>query len=217
MRGINCLCRINIIFEQEYRGISPQNMLAYQNERRENAICFFASEFERKTGRLPSQTIIYKLVAYFEFITLKKSGYLPLGYNYRAMERGPVPLQLYNDREEIQSSLFKFIAHSKSNPEQRKVKALNRPDLDYFSYDETKTMNDLIEIFATSNMSAAIISEASHQSIIAWKKAWQRKPNSLIDPSDTFEEINIKTEDELEPAEEHFLTYSALEGLGINA
>lgn len=177
-------------------------MKAYQKERIENAICFFAYEHFEKTGKYPSQTHIYKYLAFFDFQILEETGEAPLDLDYLAMERGPVPIQLYKKRREIKSDCFCFQETGTNN---FIVKAVKKPDLHYFSEYETEKMKNLIYIFATSYTTASIISDASHKKIKAWAKAWNRKKNSPIDKAETFDDIYKKTEGELTQQEEHFL------------
>ena len=46
-------------------------MGAYQKEKTENAICFFASRHKEKTGKYLFQTSLYKDLALFEIEFLK--------------------------------------------------------------------------------------------------------------------------------------------------
>ncbi len=187
-------------------------MKAYQKERLENLICFFAKEHYKKTKKYPSQTHIYKYLAFFEFRILERTGEAPLDLNFRAMQWGPVPEELYNNRNKIESNLFIFEKQKDNNII---VKALSMPDLDYFSEDEIKEMNSLIFMFAQKWVTSNIMSDSSHQAIKAWKKAWKRNPNSLIDKADTFDGLRLKDEEQLSPEEEHFLVSSALKQLGV--
>ena len=84
-------------------------MLAYRKERVENAICYFACEFTRKTRKYPTQTYIYKLLASFDFQRLTKTGQPAFDLEYRAMENGPVPTEIYNKRYDYHTSLFRFV------------------------------------------------------------------------------------------------------------
>jgi uncharacterized phage-associated protein len=76
-------------------------MLAYRKERIDNAILFFAKEHYKKTKNDLSQTALYKYLAFFEFRYLKKYGEMPLELEYKAWEYGPVPIEIYVNRETI--------------------------------------------------------------------------------------------------------------------
>ncbi len=185
-------------------------MVVYQRERIENAICFFAYEHHKKTKKYLYQTYIYKYLSFFEFDVLKKTGEAPLGLEFIAMERGPVPAQIYNKRNMINSNLYSF---DKQNNGSIIVKAIKEPDLDYFSDYEIKEMHKLIKIYAKEYVNSNTMSYATHKKIRAWIKAWNRNPNSKILKSDTFDNLFSKGEDRLSPEEEHFLISESLESL----
>ena len=185
-------------------------MKAYQKERIENAICFFAREHHKKTRRFPSQTHIYKYLALFEFEILEETGDAPLDLEYVAMEYGPVPIDIYSKRDTLKSDLFSIEKRGKSYF----VKAKKKPNLDYFSEYEIEKMNNLIFIYAQRWVSSGVMSDASHEKIKAWKKAWNRRPNSKIDKADTFDKLAQKDEEHLSPQEERFLISSALGSMG---
>jgi hypothetical protein len=182
-------------------------MKAYQQERLYNAICFFAREHYKRTRSYPWQTQIYKYLAFFDFELLEETGDAPLDLQYLAMEYGPVPQELYEERDNVRSDLFRI----EDRGEGRKVfVSLKQPDLSYFSARETKKMNDLIYIYAAQWVKSWTMSEGSHQKIRAWKKAREKHPNGPIDKADTFIDIGGKAESDLTPAEEHFLIARAL-------
>lgn len=186
-------------------------MSAYSNEKIENAICFFAREHYQHTRRYPTQTHIYKYLAFFDFQLLEETGQAPLDLKYLAMKYGPVPIEVYSKRRKIESELFVF---DETQTGKIYVKTRRAPDLSYFAVREIKKMRDLIFIFASAWTSANIMSESSHQKIGAWVKTWSRRPNSLINKADTFEELQSKSDEELSPQEEHFLIAEALKRAG---
>ncbi len=183
-------------------------MVAYQKERIENAICFFAYEHYKITKKYLYQTYIYKYLSFFEFDVLEGTGESPLSLDFMAMERGPVPIEIYNKRDEIKSNLFSF---DKQNDDKIIVKALKKPDLDYFSDYEIKEMDKLIDIYAKKWVTSRMMSDSSHKKIKAWAKAWKREPNSIIEKSDTFDNLFSKDENQLSPREKHFLISASLE------
>ena len=72
-------------------------------------------------------------------------------------------------------------------------------------------MKRLIEIFADQFVKASHMSEAIHQEIKAWRKAYKKKPNSIIDYDLSFDDdLYTKPETKLSFAEERYLTYKAL-------
>ena len=187
-------------------------MKAYQKERLENVICYFAREHFKKTKWYPSQTILYKYLAFFEFRVLESIGEAPLDLEYLAMKRGPVPIEIYRDRDKLKSELFCF---ENVGANKYVVKALKKANLDYFSEYEREMMSDLIDIFAQRYTSAQIMSDSSHEQIRAWRKAFYgRGENSPIDKADTFEDLDFKLDEELTPQEEHFLISQVLKQTG---
>lgn len=184
-------------------------MIVYQKEKIENAICFFAFEHKKATGQPLYQTFLYKYLAFFDFECLKKTGRPSLGLKYIAMEKGPVPPEIYNKRNSYKTDCFEFRMISQ---EIYIIDPKGKPDLAYFSPNEIVQMRRLIEIFADSYVKSNEISEASHEAIKAWRKAWKKKKNSLIEFEDEFDENPVsKNPSNLTPQEETFLIYKGIE------
>lgn len=183
-------------------------MIAYRKEKRENAICYFATEHKNKTGRFLSQTILYKYLAYLDFISLRDIGRPALEFEYKAMKNGPVPHRLYNMKRNYKSRLVEFISkHDKKFI----IKAKKNANLDYFSKYEIEKMNEMINKYADPNKTEREITDKickdSHREIRAYIVAYGRKKNSIMRYEDTFENIFSKKENELLPQEENFLLY----------
>jgi uncharacterized phage-associated protein len=184
-------------------------MIAYQKEKIENAITFFAARHKKATRKPLSQTFLYKYLAFLDFTSLEETGRPALGLRYKAMERGPVPIGIYSKREDLKTPVFEF---RKVGETQFVVMPKQDPNLDYFSRYEIDLMDRLIEIYADVFVRAGDISEASHQEIRAWKKAWDKQPNSIIDYELTFNNgFLFKQEDQLTLAEENYLIYKGIE------
>lgn len=184
-------------------------MVPYQNEKIESAICYFASEHHKATRKPLTQTYLYKYLALLDFRSLETTGKPVLGLEYMAMERGPVPIKIYRERDQLKSSCFEF---RKIGESVYLVVAKGKPDLDYFSEQEVKEMQRLIEIYADRFVKASDMSEASHQEIKAWKKTWKTKPNSIIDYDLAFDDdLYTKPGGSLSFAEECYLTYKAIQ------
>jgi len=185
-------------------------MIAYQKEKIDNAICFFALRHKEETGKNLSQTFLYKYLALFEFEYLKKYGHPPLGLKYLAMERGPVPIGIYEKRATYSTSCAVF---KKIEEDRFLVIAKGKPDMDYFSSAEIEEMSRLIKIYADQFVRASDISDASHEEIRAWRRIfYDKKPNAPIDYALEFEgDLNEKPSEKLSPAEESYLIFKALE------
>jgi hypothetical protein len=125
-------------------------MLAYRKERIDNILLFFAREHYKKTKKYLSQTALYKYIAFFEFRHLKARGDMPLELQYRAMEHGPVPIDIYDHR--FDHDFFSKVIFEKyklpSGKDAIVVKPNGKFEDDYFSENELEEMNNLVEIFA---------------------------------------------------------------------
>jgi hypothetical protein len=192
-------------------------MLSYRKERIDNAILFFAKKHYQKTKKYLSQTFLYKYLAFFEFRYLKAAGDMPLELTYNAMEHGPVPMEIYGNRDKPG-----YFAKVIFEPFQTKggtgyiVKPNGKFDPDYFADAELEEMNNLIEIFAQQWITASEMSDASHQDIKAWKKTYSRNRNAEIDPIDEFDrDITTVPEDLLHTEELKYLMRRKMTELAV--
>ena len=186
-------------------------MKAYQNERRENIIAYLAKRHRMALGEAPYQTHIYKYLGMFEYRCLRELGYLPLGYTYRAMENGPVPEELYFNRTSLKTEHFEFRSAGEGK---YTVHPVRDADLDYFSEDELEILNKLILQLTRRKRESrtAHFSERSHEEIRAWREAWQRQENSIMNPDDEFADLDSVREGERSPAELHYSIEKVLHG-----
>lgn len=184
-------------------------MIPYRQEKIENAIGFFADRFLKKTKKNLPQTGLYKFLALLDFTSLRQTGRPVLELVYRAMDRGPVPTEIYQGKTE--TAKYKFQERDFGGKRGIAVLPKGKPDLDYFSDYELKLMQELIEIYACAWITTSIMSDSSHEKILAWKRAHKQQKNSVIDYALEFEgNIFFKNEDELSFPEEVYLTYKAL-------
>jgi uncharacterized phage-associated protein len=186
-------------------------MIAYKKEKLDNAICYFANEHHRRTGRYLSQTILYKFLAFLDFKTLEKTGKPALELEYKALKRGPVPHRIYNNIEKYEKKgCFTF---SRTGNAIIVIPGDRQPNFDYFSETETGIMQGLVNKYSRKGIIqrniCASINKDSHE-MEAWKIAWNRKPNSVIKYDDIFYDIDSKPPEELTPQEENYLTYKGL-------
>jgi uncharacterized phage-associated protein len=186
-----------------------KTMIAYREEKIKNAICYFAAEHAKRTKKHLYQTFLYKYLAFLDFESLSDTGHPVLGLKYKAMGRGPVPIEIYDKRKGLKTECFEF---KELEDEKFTIIPTGRPNLEYFSSYEIQKMRRLIEIFADVFVKASDMSEASHESIRAWKETWKKNKNGIIDYDDQFsEDIKCKDEKKLTPPEEHYLIYKSLE------
>ena len=190
----------------------------YRKERIENALLFFAQNHYKKTKNYLSQTFLYKYLAFFEFRYLKEVGDMPLELTYKAMEHGPVPMEIYSNRDKPNyfSKVIFEPSQTKSGKPIYVVKPNGTFDSDYFAKAELDEMNDLIDMFAQQWVSATEMSEASHQAIQAWKKTYSRQPNANIDPIEEFDrDIMTVPEDSLQTGELKYLIHRKMLELAV--
>jgi hypothetical protein len=192
-------------------------MIPYQKERLDNAVSFIASKYREKTHKYLSSMFLYKLIALFEFARIKESGQPPLGLTYLAMECGPVPMELYENRASLDNESFKFISKGKfvkngKECEAFDVVAKNKADLDFFSEYEIDELYRIIDIYADSSVKTDHAIEASHKDIYAWKKVYniEKRHNAEIKYTDEFHgDVKNKKYEQRTLAEENALLYES--------
>ncbi|ULH29550.1 Panacea domain-containing protein [Leptospira weilii] len=101
--------------------------------------------FKEKAGRPISQTFLYKLLAYVDFTSLKKYDIPTLGLKYVAMDRGPVPIEIYNEiKEQNKFITFEVIDKKTETYSMKLIEPLIKADLDYFNQDDVDMMRSII-------------------------------------------------------------------------
>jgi len=180
-------------------------MIAFRKERLEHAICYFANEWKKRTRKYLPSMGLYKLLAFMDFWGVENHGHPVFDLAYVAMKMGPVPKEIYDNRTTIQSPLFQFKDLGEGKFE---IIPLGKPDMEYYSVREAEKMANLMEIFGDPSMTTTLLSESSHQEIIAWRRAFKERPNQTIDYKLTFPgDIDKKDIDKLDPIEEGFLAW----------
>ena len=187
-------------------------MIPFREQKIKNAIAYFASEVYARRCYYPRQTWIYKFLALLDYRMLRKTGIPCLGLEYYAMQYGPVPVRLYDQRFDLKTDKFQFI---RTDDGGSRVEPCGTPDLDFFSDDELDVMDAILSVYAGTDLETLI--NDAHKEIRAWNKAWEiaqkvgrgRMPMEYAD-----EFIDLAGED-LTPEEEHFLCY--LDMLAIEA
>ena len=183
-------------------------MVAYRNQRINHALLFFAREHYRKTKKYISQTALYKYLAFFEFRYLKAYGEMPLELEYKAMEHGPVPVEIYANREN--PDYFSLVSFEPAG-NGFIIKPAGKFNPDYFAETELEEMRGLVTIFAQKWVTASVMSDSSHKDIRAWSAAYRERPNQIIDPIDEFDRNILEIpEEELTPREERFLVQKSI-------
>ncbi len=147
-----------------------------------NAIGYFAQEHYRRTGNFLTQIYLFKYLAFLDFQSVKERGRPVIGLKYLAMKWGPVPKSLYREFSELEGSkvyeTFRVNVRVDDLRERQWIEIAplegREPDLKLFSEYERKLMEKLVEIFADRFVKTKHFSEASHQEIVAWRKAWEK-------------------------------------------
>jgi hypothetical protein len=135
---------------------------------------------------------------------------MPLELTYRAMKNGPVPTEIYDKRDQRKAfSLVVFEPfEGKGGSAGYVVKPNGKFKSDYFAEAELEEMRNLIEIFDQQWVGANVMSDASHEAILAWKKTYTKQPNAVIDPIDDFKrDIATAQPETLNAMEERFLIH----------
>ena len=141
-------------------------------ERMENVIARF---IHTRKGALVSQTSIYKMLAYVDNYFVVNDGNPLFLIEYKAMERGPVPIDIYDKlkSDEINTKYFGTYREGTRVCFKNKNQSFKFNDK-LFSPFEQDLLKDLFE-WLPIHMSTKDISDASHEDIASWRKAWSEK------------------------------------------
>ena len=110
-------------------------MIPYRNEKIQNAIAFFAKEHCKKARKPLYQTYLYKYLGFFDFLSLRETGRPAIGLVYKAMKRGPVPIEIYQDKKD--TTLYKF-------KKDKDAELSIQPTLKFFSFEVARAVMDNI-------------------------------------------------------------------------
>jgi len=147
----------------------------------ETAIWYFAKEHLKRTGKKLTQTMLFKYLAFLDFWSVKRIGKPAIGLGYDAFPYGPVPRNLYRKFQRVikykDYDFFRVI--KEEAPSGKKITYIvpiegKEGNLKFFSQFELNLMKELLEIFGDSSLTTRHFSEASHQKLLAWKKAWKK-------------------------------------------
>ncbi len=125
------------------------------------------------------------------------------GLSYGALKDGPVPMDLYKNRDQIKNDVFEF---KQIDNEKYIVEANKEANIRYFSEYEIGKMNELLNKYSRKGVVVRTVNDDSHQ-IRAWKETEEDK---LIDYDDMFENLPNKSREDLTPEEESYLIYKSI-------
>ncbi len=139
-------------------------------------IGYFVKEYYKKVKRFPYQMHIYKFLAFVDFYSVKERGKPIFGLNYIALKNGPVPPDLYEEMKRVKN--IKLYPYYKVIAEDNKKKFAplenKKLNLDYFAKNELKIIDKVLYILIEESLNTFHYSEASHQKIKAWRKAFAK-------------------------------------------
>jgi len=145
-------------------------LVTREREKLLNALIYFSENVMH-----PGKTKLFKLLNYLDFLHFEKTGRSVTGLQYSAWDRGPVPVELY---EEFKSPKADFIAHlSKykrklsNGYEREELKPRKRFDKKYFSRFEMSLLESLAKSHFRDN--ANDMSEKSHFETGPWHEVYE--------------------------------------------
>ncbi len=147
-----------------------------REERIKNAICFFASEHRRLTGRPLTHTSLYKYLAFLDYASIEKTGRPVLGLLYRAKGRHPLPVGTHAKLHSLREDRFIFLPQGQGR---YLVAATAKPDLGSFSPFEVSEMKSLVETYAERFAKAREAEEAVRKATGFWRRRWTRTSESV--------------------------------------
>lgn len=137
---------------------------------------------------------VYKFLAFVDFYSVKERGRPVFGLKYVALKNGPVPSDLYEEIKNISIAetypYYKVIAEGKT----KKFYPLEGKELDlsYFAKAELKIIDKVIYILIDASLNSSHYSEASHQGIKAWRKAYEDGEGTPMNYEDEIEDEFLK-------------------------
>jgi len=147
-----------------------------REERIKNAICFFASEHERLTGRPLTHTSLYKYLAFLDYASIEKTGRPAFGLLYRTKGRRPLPVVIHAKLHSLREDRFIFLPRGQGR---YLVAATAEPDLSSFSPFEVSEMKSLVETYAHRFAKARDAGEEVRKATGFWKRRWMRTSESV--------------------------------------
>lgn len=212
---LTSLCVSTILFIEDMHRNSLYNKkeyaVVYEEERKINALAYIALIHKSLTQKPAFQTYIYKYTALIDFTAIKECGRPVFNFDYLALKNGPVPKQLYDNKEEyLKTQPFKDKILLKKDENRIIYEPTGEPDLEYFSDYEIELIEKIVEKHAKKYITTGVICNVMHKEILAWQKAWENRENKKrvpINPLETFPGILSKKALDRTPVEEVAVRY----------
>lgn len=189
-------------------------MKAYHKEIINNIVSYIAREYYNAKGRNITQTLLFKILALLDFRALKQNGRPCVEFTYTARDLGPVPDELYKGDLSLYDSFNtkdkKYKDKNGSVKTTRYYISVKEPDLDYIAPSEKKILDEILSNVIQKNITGTQAAEITHKEILAWKIAYDRKPNSKMSYADEFIGLDSKSEAEMTIPELNFIKYRDL-------
>lgn len=204
---------ITLKIEKTFKKV--KNMRAYAKERLENAIAYIITIHEKLAGKPATQTYIYKYLALIDFQAIKDTGKPVFDLDYAALPNGPIPAELYDNKDFIADDVEAFDAIKVETDSEGNLvyKVKKEPNIDYLSDYELDLIENILENHIDRNITTQKLSEITHKEIRAWSYAWKNRGTHkriAINNLHSFENILDKDANALSPVEEAALVYDGL-------
>jgi uncharacterized phage-associated protein len=146
-----------------------------------NAVLFFA-----KKTKYPSLVKMFKLLFFLDFYHFKITGRSVTNLEYKALPKGPVPTDFYDEVKngnvpiDMKDSFSIIPLKTDRDTLMFEFKAKKQPDLTIFTPREKQLLDDLA--FEYKDITPTQMSEISHLKNQPWDKTIKEKgPNAIID------------------------------------
>ena len=156
--------------------------IPHREERIRNAICFFASEHERRTGTLLTHTSLFKYLAFLDYASIEKTGRPALGVLYHTRGGHPLPVGTWAKLQKLRRDCAAFLRLGQGR---YLVKAAGEPDLSFFSSSEVSEMKSLVERYAHRFAKASHTRDAGSQT----RGLWGRIPFARTNASAAYDDV----------------------------
>lgn len=184
-------------------------MRAYHRQIVDNVVAYIAQQYCNAHKKDITQTLLFKILALFDFRCLRQNGRPCLEFSYTARDRGPVPEELYK-KDLSEYSLFSVRDKKGRNYISRHFIATDKADLDFLAPSEKRILVDLVSHVVENKLDGKLLSALSHKEIKAWQVAYNRQKNSTMSYAEEFDNLDDKTESQLTLVELNFIKYREL-------